>query len=391
MRSKGIIMAVIGVLAILFFAGTVCAEMKGTLTKFKGEKATIHSYMAPADGALVNSQIIETQKEVVIVDAQFVKPYAKEVADYVRQLNKPINRVIVTHMHPDHWFGLEYYPDAPIYALPEVIGQIDKTGDRFIQMRQNRELFTGKKILPKHELKVGREIIDGVTFLFEKFDAAEAPVQVVVKLPELNTLIAQDLVFNGTHLYLGQKAFDGWIAALNALKADTAYTTILAGHGKPADPKVYDPLIAYLETAKQVYATAKSGAEFKKQMTERFPERQAASMLDISLPTLYPPPAAGAGAEFKLDTLKDVTLHNVTAQTATYQGRAALKVELTDEIQQRILKGQGSNFPAFAILPADLKDGVIEVDLAGESTGKASRCEGLCRRRVPYPGGQEHL
>jgi hypothetical protein len=83
--------------------------------------------------------------------------------------------------------------------------------------------------------------------------------------------------------------------------------------------------------------------------------------------------AASAGAaEFKLDSLDDVTLHNVTAQAAIYQGRAALKVELTDDTQQRILKGQGSNFPAFAILPADFKDGVIEVDLAGELNGKGT-------------------
>jgi hypothetical protein len=83
--------------------------------------------------------------------------------------------------------------------------------------------------------------------------------------------------------------------------------------------------------------------------------------------------AAGAGAaEFKLESPNDVTLHNVTAQAAAFQGRAALKVELTDEIQQRILQGQGSNFPAFAILPAEFKNGIIEVDLAGELNGKGA-------------------
>ncbi|MBN2439114.1 MAG: hypothetical protein JXL20_11020 [Deltaproteobacteria bacterium] len=83
--------------------------------------------------------------------------------------------------------------------------------------------------------------------------------------------------------------------------------------------------------------------------------------------------AAGAGAaEFKLRSPNDVTLHNVTAQAETYQGRDALKIELTDEIQRQILKGQGSNFPAFAILPADFKNGIIEVDIAGELNGKGT-------------------
>jgi hypothetical protein len=71
--------------------------------------------------------------------------------------------------------------------------------------------------------------------------------------------------------------------------------------------------------------------------------------------------ANAISAEVKLDSPDDVTLHNVTAQVAAYQGRAALKVELTEAIQQRILQGQGSNFPAFALLPTDFRNGIIEV------------------------------
>ena len=83
--------------------------------------------------------------------------------------------------------------------------------------------------------------------------------------------------------------------------------------------------------------------------------------------------AAGAGAdEFKLDSPDNIALHNVTVQAATYHGRIALKVELTDAIQRRVLQGQGSNFPAFAIPPADFRNGIIEIDLAGELNGKGA-------------------
>jgi glyoxylase-like metal-dependent hydrolase (beta-lactamase superfamily II) len=34
----------------------------------------------------------------------------------------PIDRVIVTHRHPDRWFGCEYFRDVPVYALAEVAG-----------------------------------------------------------------------------------------------------------------------------------------------------------------------------------------------------------------------------------------------------------------------------
>jgi glyoxylase-like metal-dependent hydrolase (beta-lactamase superfamily II) len=33
--------------------------------------------------------------------------YADEAADYANRLDKPVDRIIVSHGHPDHWSGLE--------------------------------------------------------------------------------------------------------------------------------------------------------------------------------------------------------------------------------------------------------------------------------------------
>jgi hypothetical protein len=92
----------------------------------------------------------------------------------------------------------------------------------------------------------------------------------------------------------------------------------------------------------------------------------------IFMVILILPTAGTSAAEFKLDSPRDVTLHNVTAQAATYQGHAAIKVELNATTQQRILQGQGSNNPAFALLPIDFQNGSIEIDLAGELNGKGA-------------------
>jgi glyoxylase-like metal-dependent hydrolase (beta-lactamase superfamily II) len=85
----------------------------GKVTVIKRDKATIHSYMAPEDSALVTSQIIETKNNLVVVDAQFLRPYAKDLYNYIKSLNKPVERIVITHSHPDHWFGLEYFQDFP--------------------------------------------------------------------------------------------------------------------------------------------------------------------------------------------------------------------------------------------------------------------------------------
>lgn len=62
-------------------------------------------------------------------------------------------------------------------------------------------LFADAKTLPQNELKEGSEVIDGLTFVFQKFGAAEAAVQLVVKLPELKTVIAADLVFFSANIF----------------------------------------------------------------------------------------------------------------------------------------------------------------------------------------------
>ncbi len=288
-RKQFITISISIVCCLALMAPSALAEMQGQVTVFKHEEATVHSYMAPAKGGFVNSQIIETKNGVVIVDAQFIRPFAKEVAAYVKGLKKPIKRVIVTHVHPDHWFGLEFYKDVPIYALPEVSALIEKLGDMFIKNKKSKmgDLITDKKVVPQHAIKEGTEVIDGVTFEFIKFGAAEASVQLAVKLPELKTLIAQDLVYNGVHLFLGQNAFDGWIDVMKTLKADKDIKTVLAGHGKPADPSVYDKMITYLEDAKNIFATAKNGEEFKQGLMKKYPDYKGPFLLDISIGMLY--------------------------------------------------------------------------------------------------------
>ena len=92
----------------------------------------IHSYLSPADGLQVNTQMIEGPTAVVIFDGQLLVPYADEVASYVETLGKPVDRIILSHAHTDHWGGLqvltERFPDARVFALGGVADQVRARG-----------------------------------------------------------------------------------------------------------------------------------------------------------------------------------------------------------------------------------------------------------------------
>src|SRR6266480_2301564 len=92
----------------------------------------IHSYLSPADGLQVNTQMIEGPNAVVIFDGQLLLTYADEVAAYVQTLGKPVDRIILSHAHTDHWGGLqiliERFPDARVFALDGIADQVRARG-----------------------------------------------------------------------------------------------------------------------------------------------------------------------------------------------------------------------------------------------------------------------
>lgn len=195
--------------------------MHGTLTVIDKGPVRIHSYAAPEDGLDVNTQLIETPSRIIAVDAQFVLAYADEVVAYARQLGKPLDRLVVSHAHPDHYQGAARF-GVPMHALPETTAEIVAVGAK-------TDLPTGTLIpladmTPTVEITPGTEVIDGIPFVFEKVTGGEIHTTLVIKLPEQGVLVAQDVVYNHTHLWFLDKDFDGWQANIDRFAAERSTT-----------------------------------------------------------------------------------------------------------------------------------------------------------------------
>src|SRR6476659_10456852 len=162
----------------------------------------IHSYLSPADGLQVNTQMIEGANAVVIFDSQLLLPYAGEVASYVQTLGKPVDRIILSHAHTDHWGGLqvltERFPDARAFALDGVAEQLRARGqarlDSFRPIYGER--IATKVTVPTETITEGGQRIDGITYDFKRFVDSESDLQLAALLPEQKVLMAFDLVFS---------------------------------------------------------------------------------------------------------------------------------------------------------------------------------------------------
>lgn len=264
----------------------------GTITVIKNDQVALHSYRSPEDGELVCSQVIETPNKLVVVDTLLLRPYAQQLHKYVKGLHKPIDRVIITHTHPDHWFGLEFFDDVPIYALPETKAEIEQAGDMYLQFKRQQlgefaHMIAPRKVVPSHLVQEGTEIIDGLKFVFTRVTGAETGVALLIELPDVQTVIAQDLVYNQVHVFFGETDFVKWPQVLQSLQTK-GYTVVLPGHGEPMEAAALDRVIAYLRDAKEVLDSIPGKEQqIKQKLIEKYPGYRYPEMIDISNVYLY--------------------------------------------------------------------------------------------------------
>ena len=257
----------------------------------------IHSYLSPADGLQVNTQMIEGPNTVVIFDGQFLLPYAGEVASYVQTIGKPVDRIILSHAHTDHWSGLEVlterFPDARVFALDGIADQLRARGqarlDSFRPIYGDK--IAAKVTLPTETITEGLQRIDGITYDFKRFVDAESDLQLAALLPEQKVLMAFDLVFSpNQHAFTGANHFDHWMIVLESLKALQGYDTITIGHDTPVDRSAIDSTMTYVKRAKAIHSVSADANTYSESLKAAFPDLQLAGFVDLSASYLYAAP-----------------------------------------------------------------------------------------------------
>jgi glyoxylase-like metal-dependent hydrolase (beta-lactamase superfamily II) len=123
------------------------------------------------------------------------------------------------------------------------------------------------------------EVIEDTRFKFIQLRDAETEDALMIGLPDHGVLITQDLIYNGVHVFIGERAFDSWSVALKTYRA-LPYERILPGHGAPGGPELYDDMAHYLSVARAALAQASGPAGLKQRLIAAFPEFSGRALLD---------------------------------------------------------------------------------------------------------------
>lgn len=250
----------------------------------------IHTFISSFayDNIANATHIIESKNTLVLVDGQFLVPYAKQFRAYADSLGKPIERLYLSHRHPDHWFGLgTAFADIAIYALPETMSFVKENGEASRQdhLPKLGDLAPDKIVVPQNIARPGAETIDGVKYIFSRVIDTEIDFLLTIRLPELGVYIPQDLIYSGTHLYL-TTGMGHWIRVLEEMLVSD-YELFMPGHGWPTDKIEVARNIEYLSAAKLAVDNGLKNDAFKTFMLQRYPERKCPGIFDIYLPRLF--------------------------------------------------------------------------------------------------------
>jgi glyoxylase-like metal-dependent hydrolase (beta-lactamase superfamily II) len=229
-----------------------------------------------------NSVIIEGTHEVMLVDAQLTKTNAERVLQEIREINKPLSLIYITHEHADHFLGLEVfkeaYPRVRIIANSGVVGRINKV--------YREKIDKWKTILGSGATSqvVAIEKFDGSSLRFEnaKIEVlrniqGDTDENTMLWIPEQRILITGDVLFNDMHVYTAEtdsKARERWLNSLEKIR-ELKPSVVIPGHSKVG--ALLDATTAvdftenYLLVFEEELKKAKDPDSLINAMKERFP------------------------------------------------------------------------------------------------------------------------
>ncbi|MGP2504305.1 MBL fold metallo-hydrolase [Pantoea ananatis] len=246
------------------------------------------------DGFGVTSTIIIGEKEAILVDSQFTLANAYRLLADIIETQRKLTKIFITHLHHDHYLGLQVikgvYPNAEVVSFKNDSHEVNDTcyfksdcwdvnylGDNdakekiYINKIEDNSLF-----LEGYEINILIFMIDDcirVTPLW---------------IPSIRTLIASDLVFSNTHVWISDmrtpERIDNWIRSLDYLenlKADV----VVPGHSSlPAtlSPSAIDFTRDYIKNFIRALYSVKDSKSLQNEMNRIYKDLPLGICLEYS-------------------------------------------------------------------------------------------------------------
>ena len=194
------------------------------------------------EGFMSNAGVVITDEGVVVLDALGTPSLAYLLLAKIRELtDKPVVKVISTHYHADHIYGLQAFKEqgaeiiAPSGAKDYLAA--DSAEARLAQRRES--LFPwidGSTYLVKPDRYITDKTqftLGGIDFVLTPLGSTHSDGDLTIEVAQEKVLFSGDLIFEGRVPFVAGSDIKHWIKNLGKLNAKK-YKVIVPGHGKTA-------------------------------------------------------------------------------------------------------------------------------------------------------------
>ncbi|WP_345288666.1 MBL fold metallo-hydrolase, partial [Kitasatospora albolonga] len=234
------------------------------------------------------------ERTAILVDAQLTRGAGRELAEWVAGKGRQLLAVVITHHHPDHYFGAEevlrLFPRAQLLAAPPVVAGIAATVAAKVA-----PVEAGLRGRHPRRPAAARPAVAPAVDDRPSADPGARPRPGRLRglhrgaRPGIRTVVAGDFVYNGTHVWTADTdpvQREEWRANLARI-AELGADRVIAGHRAPgADDDASRVLAftnAYLRDFDAAFAEHREDAEaLAAAVNERYGGLTQPALLELS-------------------------------------------------------------------------------------------------------------
>ena len=198
------------------------------------------------EGFISNAGFVITNDGVVVFDSLGTPSLAHKLIQKIKGItNQPIKKVVVSHFHADHIYGLQVFEDfgaeiiAP-YGAQKYINS-DAAKERLEERQFSLDPWVNENthlVLPDTTVEKSTHFtLGGLTFTINYMGKAHSDGDLTMLVEPDKVLFSGDIIFQGRIPFVGSADSKKWLETLTRLETE-GLTALVPGHGPAStDPK----------------------------------------------------------------------------------------------------------------------------------------------------------
>lgn len=191
-------------------------------------------------GFISNASVIIGKDGITVVDALGSPSLAELLLSKIRDIsNLPIKRVIITHYHADHVYGLQVFKEqgarilAP-YGIDDYLNS-PQAEERLEERRFSLDPWVNENtrlVYPDEQIEGVKIIDDGtVKLTINDLGKAHSDADLTVLVEPDNVFISGDVIFEGRVPFVGDSDSKAWLETLQRMSEKQGIRALIPGHG----------------------------------------------------------------------------------------------------------------------------------------------------------------